>query len=144
MKKIVMFKKIACLVMAFVFLSATLSYACGCIEDMRGVITYANPNYGVLVDHINPIVDENFNKDKGIALIIKDDVYLAFPHYEELSILLLNDSAGESKIISADDLKISPNYSYCDYLAFSILLDFLGPFSYVSSTLLLLYLIICY
>ena len=142
MKEIVMFKKIACLVMAFVFFNATLSYSCGCIEDMRGVITYANPNYDVLVDHINPIVDENFNKDKGIALIIDDDVYLAFPHYEELSILLLNDSAGESKIISADDLQISPNYDYCDYLLFFILRDLLGPFPYLSSTRLLLYLIV--
>jgi len=140
MKKIVLLKKIACLVMAFTFLNATLSYSYESVEDIRGFITYEDDEYAMLVDYYDPIVDEQFNKGKGVILITDDAVHFAFPGREGVSALLLNESTGESKILSLDN--INPTAStLCTLLELMFLLGLFGGSIFVD--VLFIYLLYC-
>ena len=140
MRRMVLLKKIACLVMAFTFLSATLSYSYESVEDIRGFITYEDDKYAMLIDYYDPIVDEQFNKDKGGILITDDAVHFAFPGREEVSALLLNESTGESKILSLDS--IDPTAStLCSVLEIAFYLGLLT--GRIHLEILLLYILFC-
>lgn len=142
MKRMIMYRKIAFLVMAFVFLNATVSYSYGCIEDMQGLISNTDPNYAKLIDYLEPTVDEKFNINEGLIFVTDDDIYFAFPSYEDLSVLIMNESTGESKVISADDLVIEPN-QLCDFLVFCVLFTFFIWFGSSFLPCLITHLLFC-
>ena len=144
MGKIVMFKKIACLVMVFIFLNATLSYSyegVESIEGMKGFITYADANYSMLIDSFNPPVEDQFNKDKGVIFITDDEVYFAFPGKEEVSALLLKGSTGESRILSFENPRPLDSFDWCRVLEILFLLGVITGYIFVD--VLFLYIIFC-
>ena len=87
MKKVVRFKKLISMVVAIVFLSATVSYSFEGIESIKGVITFADPSYAEALSNVDL---EGFNVEKGIAIANEDGITLLVPSNDDQSVLIVN------------------------------------------------------
>ena len=87
MKKVVRFKKIISMVVAIVFLSATVGYSFEGIGSIKGVITSADPSYAGAVSNVDL---EGFNAEKGIGVVNEDGTTLLIPSNDDQSVLMVN------------------------------------------------------
>jgi hypothetical protein len=110
MKKVVRFKKLISMVVAIVFLSATVSYSFEGIESIKGVITFADPSYAEALSNVDL---EGFNVEKGIAIANEDGITLLVPSNDDQSVLIVN---GDTQAVIS--------YSGCEILWILWLLGF--------------------
>jgi hypothetical protein len=110
MKKVVRFKKLISMVVAIVFLSATVSYSFEGIESIKGVITSADPSYAEALSNVDL---EGFNVEKGIAIANEDGITLLVPSNDDQSVLIVN---GDTQAVIS--------YSGCEILWILWLLGF--------------------
>ena len=87
MKKVVRFKKLISMVVAIVFLSATVGYSFEGIGSIKGVITSADPSYAGAVSNVDL---EGFNAEKGIGVVNEDGTTLLIPSNDDQSVLMVN------------------------------------------------------
>ena len=110
MKKVVRFKKLISMVVAIVFLSATVSYSFEGIESIKGVINFADPSYAEALSNVDL---EGFNVEKGIAIANEDGITLLVPSNDDQSVLIVN---GDTQAVIS--------YSGCEILWILWLLGF--------------------